>query len=115
VIRHVVLARFKPGVTDDQVDAFVTAMRAVRVDGLRSLTCGRTAALRPGGWDYALVADLDDEDAYLRYDNDAAHTPDATSGDVPHERKRHQQGGVRRAVERFRLRVAKQINRLGNS
>ena len=73
MIRHVVLARFKPGVPADEVDAFITAMREVHVDGLRSLTCDRTAALRPGGWDYALVADFDDEDAYLRYDNDAAH------------------------------------------
>ena len=35
---------------------------------------GARPALRPGGWDYALVADFDDEDAYLRYDTDAAHT-----------------------------------------
>ena len=74
MIRHVVLARFKPGVTDAQIEALVTAMRSVHVEGLRSLTCGPTAALRPGGWDYALVADFDDEEAYLRYDTDAAHT-----------------------------------------
>ena len=73
MIRHVVLARFRPGVTDEQVDALVTAMQAVQVDGLRSLTCGRSAAIRPGGWDYALVADFDDEDAYLRYDNHPEH------------------------------------------
>jgi hypothetical protein len=73
VIRHVVLARFRDGVSDEEVDAFLDAMRRVWVDGQRSLSCDRAAGLRPGGWDYALVADFDDDDAYRRYDEDPEH------------------------------------------
>ena len=73
MIRHVVLARFREDASDDEIDAFITAMQRVHVDGMRSISCGRTAALRPGGWDYALVADFDDEGAYLRYDEAPDH------------------------------------------
>ena len=73
MIRHVVLARFREGVADAQIDAFIDAMRAVHVDGMQSISCGRAVGLRPGGWDYALVADFDDEDAYRRYDEAPDH------------------------------------------
>lgn len=73
MIRHVLLARFVPGAADEDVDAFIAAVRAVQVEGLLSLTCGRDAGLRAGNWDYAVVADLADETAYQRYDEDPAH------------------------------------------
>lgn len=73
MIRHVLLARFRPDADEAAIDGFLAAVRAVRVDGLLSLTCGRDAGLRPGTWDYAVVADLVDEAAYRRYDEDPAH------------------------------------------
>ena len=65
--------RFRAGATDAQIDAFIDAMQAVDVDGMQSISCGRAAGLRPGGWDYAPVADFDDEDAYRRYDEALDH------------------------------------------
>lgn len=73
MIRHVVLVRFEDGADRARVAEFVAAMGRVHVEGLRSLTLGLDLGLRPGNWDYALVADLDDEAAYRRYDDAPEH------------------------------------------
>ena len=44
-----------------------------RIKGLLTLECGRDAGLRDGNWDYAITADLADEQAYRRYDEDDEH------------------------------------------
>lgn len=73
MIRHVVLVRFVDGADERLVAEFMDRMQAVHVEGLRSLTLGLDLGLRDGNWDYALVADLDDEDAYRRYDGAPEH------------------------------------------
>jgi hypothetical protein len=73
MIRHVALFRLRGGVDPDMVVAFVEAIRKVHVDGLRRLEVGPDLGLRDGNCDLAVVCDLDDRDAYLRFDSDQEH------------------------------------------
>jgi hypothetical protein len=73
VIRNVVLGRLRPDADLARLDEGLQALRALRVEGLVQLRCGRDAGLREGNWDYTVTADLADEDAYRRYDEDAEH------------------------------------------
>ena len=73
VVRNVVLVKLKPGVEPAQVDRFLDAMLSLQLPGLTNLTCGRDLGLRDGNFDIALVADLEDEEAYRAYDADAEH------------------------------------------
>jgi len=73
VIRNVVLGRVRPDADLTRLDDGLRALRALRVEGLVRLECGRDAGLREGNWDYTVTADLADEDAYRRYDDDAEH------------------------------------------
>jgi hypothetical protein len=73
VVRNVVLIRLLPGATDEQVDRFVTALRALPVGGLVSMTIGRDAGLRDGNADVAIVSDFEDEASYRTYDADEEH------------------------------------------
>lgn len=73
MIRNVVLVRLKPGVEEAQVERFTDAMLSLQLPGLINLTCGRDAGLREGNMDVALIADLEDEEAYRAYDEDPEH------------------------------------------
>lgn len=73
MIRNVVMGRLHPDADLDLLEAGLAGLRALRIDGLVSLTCGRDAGLRAGNWDYAITVDLVDEQAYRRYDEDEEH------------------------------------------
>ncbi|GAA1840660.1 hypothetical protein GCM10009836_20000 [Pseudonocardia ailaonensis] len=74
MIRNVVVGRAKDGVTDEQVDAAVEAMRGLRVEGVTlRLTGGRDLGLKEGNASFSLVVDLDDAEAYKAYDTDPEH------------------------------------------
>lgn len=73
MIRNVVIAKLKPGVSDHDVETMVTALRTIRTPGLVSLTVARDLGLRDGNWDVVVVTDLVDEDSYRTYDADAEH------------------------------------------
>ena len=73
MIRNVVVARLRPGADETLLDQGLAALRALRIDGLLRLDCGRDAGLREGSWGYAVTADLADETAYRRYDDDEEH------------------------------------------
>jgi hypothetical protein len=73
MIRNVVLGRLHPGADLARLEAGLAALAQLRVEGLLRLECGRDAGLREGGWDYAVTADLVDESAYRRYDEDEEH------------------------------------------
>lgn len=72
-MRHVVLMRFTPEATPEQVEDVVAGLRAIPFEGLLDLTIGRDAGLRDGNADLAIVADFVDEAAYRAYDVDAEH------------------------------------------
>jgi heme-degrading monooxygenase HmoA len=73
LIRSVATIRFRPGVSDEQIDAFARAVLSLEIDGLTSCTLGRDVGLRESAADYAIVLDFDDEQAYRRYDNAPDH------------------------------------------
>jgi len=77
MIRNVVMGRLRPDADLDLLEAGFAGLRALcadaRIEGLLTLECGRDAGLRDGNWDYAITADLADEQAYRRYDEDDEH------------------------------------------
>jgi hypothetical protein len=77
MIRNVTMGRLHPGADMQQLDEGLKGLRALldgdRIAGLIGLDCGRDAGLREGNWDYAVTADLLDEAAYRRYDEDEEH------------------------------------------
>ena len=73
MIRNVVMGRLRPEADLALLEAGLAGLRDLRIDGLKSLECGRDAGLRDGNWDYAITADLVDEQAYRRYDEDEEH------------------------------------------
>lgn len=74
MIRNVVVGRVWPGVGTDQVQAALTALRALRVDGVEfRLVAGIDLGLREDAASYALTCDFVDEQAYRTYDADPEH------------------------------------------
>ena len=73
MIRNVVLGRLRPDADPAQLEAGLSALRAMLIDGMVALDCGRDLGLRDGNFDYAVTADLVDEAAYRRYDEDEEH------------------------------------------
>jgi len=75
MLRHVVLFRWKVGTTPGQVEAVRAGAAALpaKIPELRRYTVGPDAGLVEGNWDFAVVADLDDAEAYRRYADHPAH------------------------------------------
>jgi Stress responsive A/B Barrel Domain len=73
MIRNVVMGRLRPDADPGLLDEGLAGLRALRVEGMVSLDCGRDAQLREGNWDYAITADFVDIGAYRRYDDDEEH------------------------------------------
>jgi hypothetical protein len=73
VIRNVVMGRLRDDADVGMLEEGLTALRALRIDGLLALDCGRDLRLREGNWDYAVSAELADDAAYRRYDDDEEH------------------------------------------
>ncbi len=73
MIRNVVLAKLKPGTQPEQVERLTTELQGMQIPGMISLSVGTDAGLREGNMDMVIVTDLDDEDAYRRYDEDPEH------------------------------------------
>ncbi len=73
MIRNVVLGRLHPEADEEQLAGALEGVRGLRIEGMLEVRVGRDAGLRDGNWDYAIVADFADEDAYRRYDTDEEH------------------------------------------
>ena len=73
MIRNVVLAKLKPGVSKQQVDEMIETLRGMKTPGMISITAGRDLGLRNGNWDIAVITDLQDETSYRVYDADPEH------------------------------------------
>jgi hypothetical protein len=73
MIRHVILIKFRPETTREQVDALIAAMHALEMPGLRDFSVGADLGLREGNMSYAGVFDFEDEDAWRAYDRDEEH------------------------------------------
>lgn len=74
MIRNVVLGRVRDGVSAEQVETALQALRDLRVEGVElTVVAGQDLGLRPGTMSYAITVDLVDEDAYRAYDLDEEH------------------------------------------
>ncbi len=73
MIRNVVLFKFKAGTTPEQVERLVNELQGLQVPGMLNVSVGSDAGLREGNMDLGLVIDVEDEDAYKIYDEDAEH------------------------------------------
>ncbi len=76
MIRNVVLGKISdPGdpVAQAQLDAGLAGISALQLPGQLTMHIGRDAALRDGGWTFAITNDWVDADAYRGYDLDEEH------------------------------------------
>lgn len=76
MIRSILVIKFKPGSTEEQIEAFGAAMAAVPFERRRSFEFHRAArmAADPGDvMDALTISDFDDEDAYRAWLDDADH------------------------------------------
>ena len=75
ILRHVVLLRWKPGTTAAQLEALAQAIATLpaQIPQLRAYRFGSDAALTAGNFDFAIVADFDDEAGFRSYASHPAH------------------------------------------
>jgi hypothetical protein len=74
MIRNVVVGRLKDGVTPEEIEPALQALRDLKVEGVEfTLVGGVDLGLREGNASYALTCDLVDDDAYRIYDADPEH------------------------------------------
>lgn len=69
MIRHVVLFQFAPDTTDDRIDAYERDLveYVAGLQGVISYRFGRDARINPNTYDFSIVAEFDDDDAFRRY------------------------------------------------
>ncbi|WP_067794620.1 Dabb family protein [Actinomadura formosensis] len=75
MFRHVVLMTWKQALDENQAARVRTALDdlGARSPDVRSFSHGPDAGVRPGGGDYALVADFDDAGGWRAYSAHPAH------------------------------------------
>jgi len=75
MFRHVVVFRWTAEATEEERAAVAVGLTALRerIDTLRGYRFGPDAGLADDNWDFAVVADFDDEAGYLVYRDDEAH------------------------------------------
>jgi hypothetical protein len=72
VIRNVVLVKLKPGRDPAEIADIQEDFRRLNCPGTLSYTIGSDVGLRDGNWEFAIVADFTDAEAYRNYDLDDA-------------------------------------------
>ncbi len=75
MIRHVVLFTWSEDATEKQKAALTAELTELpgRIPEIRSYKFGPDAGINPGNYDFAVVADFDNEDDYLVYRDHPAH------------------------------------------
>lgn len=75
MIRHCVTFRFRPGTSQEAVDALRGALGALpdAIPEIRGYWFGSDLGRRETNADFAVVADFDDEDGFATYANHPAH------------------------------------------
>jgi len=74
-IRHVVVFRFHPDTTPNQVEALATGLRELPaiIDEIVDYRLGVDIGLNEASWDFAVSADFADADGYLTYRDHPEH------------------------------------------
>lgn len=75
MFRHTVLFRFVADADTDRISAVHAGLEVLSksIDTIRAYHFGPDAGVNPGNFDYAVVADFDDEAGYLVYRDHPAH------------------------------------------
>ena len=75
MLRHVVLLKWKPETTAEQIAAATAALRELPsiIEPLRKYTVGSDLELGEGRWNFGIVADFDDAAGWLVYDQHPDH------------------------------------------
>lgn len=75
MLRHVVMFTWRPEATDEQKQTVVDNLRRLpsQIEALRSYHVGPDLGLADDNYDFAVVADVDDVDAFHAYRNHPAH------------------------------------------
>ncbi|MES9543742.1 Dabb family protein [Spirillospora sp. NPDC049024] len=73
--RHIALFRWIEGTTTGQQDEVAAKLRGLpgAIPEIREYSVGADAGLNPGAYDFAVVADFADRDAYLAYRDNPLH------------------------------------------
>jgi len=84
MIKHIVLFKFKPGVSDADRDRFVEMIRGMpaRIPEIRELHAGPDVLRSERSYDVALVSSFEDLAALGRYAKHEAHQPVIQHGDT---------------------------------
>lgn len=74
-VTHVALFTWKPGTSDEQVQALSDALAALpgQISEIRSYRLGPDAGVAVGNDRFAVVAEFDNLEAYQRYASDPRH------------------------------------------
>lgn len=85
MIRHITLLRFKEGTPPESVAAMRTALETLpgRIAEIRRFEVGEDLELIDGTFDFAVVAEFDDEDGYRAYAAHPEHTAVSTEWVLP--------------------------------
>jgi hypothetical protein len=75
MVRHCVLFRFTEATTAADVDRISAAAAELpkAIPAIRSYTFGPDLRLAEGSWDFGIVGDFDDADAWTAYDTHPDH------------------------------------------
>ncbi|WP_305988680.1 Dabb family protein [Roseibium sp. MMSF_3544] len=77
MIRHIVLIKFQPGVTEDKISGLFEELRAIRnhVSGILDIVSGRSESPEKieRGYMHGFVVDFEDWDALERYQTHPDH------------------------------------------
>jgi Stress responsive A/B Barrel Domain len=75
VLRHLVMFRWHPEVEEERIETFLKALEELLAGDpyVRSYRFGLNSGVREDNFDFALVADFDNLEDYLRYEKTARH------------------------------------------
>jgi hypothetical protein len=75
MIRHTALFQWKPEATNEEKQQVATELAKLPyiVPSLRAFACGQDAGLAQGNFDFAVIADFDDEAGFSAYRDDPVH------------------------------------------
>ncbi len=76
MLHHMVMFRFKPGTTQDQIGAITDGLASLpgQIEVLDDYRFGPDAGITEGSWDYGVSAKFVNESEYAVYATDPAHT-----------------------------------------
>jgi hypothetical protein len=75
MIRHIALIRFKDEVTSGDIENLEAGLRALpeKISAIEAYAFGRDLGVSEGTWDFAIVADFADVEAFHAYQADPDH------------------------------------------